>query len=55
MPDPITAMAPASAIFSAIKRFVASPIVLWWSRGKGRNLRKEVLDASLAGEIEAAS
>lgn len=35
--------------------FVAAPIVLWWSRGKGRNLRKEVLDASLAGEIEAAS
>ena len=35
--------------------FVAAPVVLWWSRGKGRNLRKEVLDASLAGEIEAAS
>ncbi|MGB6219639.1 protein translocase subunit SecD [Haloferula sp.] len=35
--------------------FVAAPIVLWWSQGKGRNLRKEVLDASLAGEIEAAS
>ncbi|MEP4079519.1 protein translocase subunit SecD [Haloferula sp.] len=34
--------------------FVAAPVVLWWSQGKGRNLRKEVLDASLAGEPEAA-
>lgn len=33
--------------------FVASPVVLWWSRGKGRNLRREVLDASLAGETAA--
>jgi SecD/SecF fusion protein len=33
--------------------FVAAPIVLWWSRGKGRNLRREVLDASLAGETAA--
>ncbi|BCX50001.1 translocase subunit SecDF [Haloferula helveola] len=33
--------------------FVASPIVYWWSRGKGRNLRREVLDASLAGETAA--
>ena len=35
--------------------FVASPVVLWWSRGKGRNLRREVLDASLAGETAANS
>ncbi|MCH7226568.1 protein translocase subunit SecD [Haloferula sp. A504] len=33
--------------------FVAAPVVLWWSRGKGRNLRREVLDASLAGETAA--
>ncbi|MEM9238315.1 MAG: protein translocase subunit SecF, partial [Verrucomicrobiota bacterium] len=34
--------------------FVAAPVVHWWSKGKGRNLRREVLDASLAGEPEAA-
>ena len=34
--------------------FVAAPIVLWWSQGKGRNLRKEVLDTTLAGELESA-
>lgn len=35
--------------------FVASPIVYWWSRRKGHNLRREVLDASLAGETAAAT
>ncbi len=35
--------------------FVASPVVLWWGSKRGRNLRKEVLDASLAGEPEAAN
>lgn len=35
--------------------FVASPVVLWWSTRRGSNsLRREVLDASLAGEIESA-
>jgi len=33
--------------------FVASPVVLWWSKRKGQSLRREVLDANLAGETAA--
>jgi len=33
--------------------FVASPIVLWWSSRKGRNLRDDVVTASVEAEILA--
>jgi SecD/SecF fusion protein len=33
--------------------FVASPIVLWWSSRKGRNLRQDVVSASLQEDILA--
>lgn len=35
--------------------FVASPVVYLWSKGKGRNLRREVIDSTLAGETAANS
>lgn len=34
--------------------FVASPIVLWWSQRKGGNLRKDVLERTLAAEAAAS-
>jgi SecD/SecF fusion protein len=33
--------------------FIASPIVLWWARKSGTNLRREVLDAEMS-KVEAA-
>ena len=34
--------------------FVASPIVLWWSRLRGTNLRREMLDANLEARVNPA-
>jgi len=34
--------------------FVASPIVLWWSKIRGTNLRREMLDANLEAKINPA-
>jgi SecD/SecF fusion protein len=34
--------------------FVASPIVLWWSKFRGTNLRRELLDANLEAKINPA-
>jgi SecD/SecF fusion protein len=34
--------------------FVASPIVLWWSRFRGTNLRHEMLNAEIEAEINPA-
>jgi SecD/SecF fusion protein len=35
--------------------FVAAPVVLWWSRRKGRNLRRDVLDANFQAEVVPAA
>lgn len=35
--------------------FVASPVVLWWSKRTGRNLRREILDADAAKVIEKSA
>ena len=35
--------------------FVASPIVLWWSKLRGTNLRRELLDANLEAKINPAA
>jgi SecD/SecF fusion protein len=34
--------------------FVASPIVLIWSRWRGTNLRRELLDADLEAQVNPA-
>ena len=34
--------------------FVASPIVLYWSRKRGINLRRELLDANLEAQVNPA-
>ena len=31
--------------------FVASPIVLWWSKMRGKSLRREVIESAAAGEV----
>jgi SecD/SecF fusion protein len=35
--------------------FVASPVVLWWSRRKGRDLREDVLATEIKAETVAAA
>jgi SecD/SecF fusion protein len=35
--------------------FVASPIVLWWSRRKGRDLREDVLATEIKAETAASA
>ena len=37
--------------FSSI--FVASPIVLWWSKRRGRSIREEVLETTARAEAAA--
>jgi SecD/SecF fusion protein len=51
----------AFAIFAGIvigtysSVFVAAPIVLWWSRFRGKSIRREVLDSEAARQVRNAA